>query len=175
MNGKAMQSAAVSRSLRRNVRSVSSPFEEIQCDHEPSGRVSEPLLVGLWRMIDELLLDRTCYGFPGTLKPVDEESHFRSQRLVREQSRFREAALEVLKNRGRSGDDASVIVLENGHAALAADLDHGRAIGRVHINPLSSASLVAERERDAFHIGRERDPPDPHCLEGNRSAARRRR
>jgi hypothetical protein len=51
-------------------------------------------------MIDELLLDRTCYGFPGTLKPVDEESHFRSQWLVREQSRFREAALEVLENRG---------------------------------------------------------------------------
>jgi hypothetical protein len=47
------------------------PFEKIKCAHETSAKQCEPLLVGVRRMIDKLLLDRTCRGFPGTLKPVD--------------------------------------------------------------------------------------------------------
>ena len=151
------------------------PLEEIKGASESSAQQCEPLPVGFRGTIDKLVLDRGRCRFPGSLKPIDEELDFCSQRFFREQSRFRESALEVLENRGRSGYDASIIVLQNGHAALPADLDHGRAIGGIRIHPLNGVTLVGKCERDALYVGRERDSPDAHRPKVTISEHRRRR
>src|SRR5207248_6202284 len=62
----------------------------------------------------------------------------------------------------RIGQNGAVVRDEHGHELLAADLQHGRAIRRVDVDPFDLDALVAERERDALDVGRERDPEDAH-------------
>ena len=44
------------------------------------------------------------------------------------------------------------MVLEDGDAPLAADLDHGRPIVGIRIDPLNGAILMAKCERNALYV-----------------------
>src|SRR5438093_1086796 len=53
-----------------------------------------------------------------------------------------------------------VVVDQDRHEGLAADLLDGGAVVRVDVDPLELDSLVPRRERDAFDVRGKRDPVD---------------
>ena len=50
--------------------------------------------------------------------------------------------------------------LDHGDEVLAGDGAHGRAVGRIDVDPLDGDALVPGRERDALDVGGERDAVD---------------
>ena len=64
----------------------------------------------------------------------------------------------------RVGDDLAVVGLHHRHEVLAGELDDGRAVVGVDVDPVDGDRLVGEGQRHPLHVGGVRDPVDAHQL-----------